>query len=114
MPNAILRANAQSLPEPTNRRAILGAVLAAAAAGATAAFPAAASPSPALSAIDRRVIDLWRRRATQAILARLSEESDAAEAKLPRNGRKKAAKMSFRTEVQRDWTRELDGPRSPI
>ena len=35
MPNATVRANAQALPEPTNRRAVLGA------------------------ASDREVLDLW-------------------------------------------------------
>ena len=83
MPNATVRANAQALPQATNRRAILGAVLAAGAAGAAAALPAGAA-APALSAIDQRVLDLWRRRAKlKAIAERLSEEHDAAEAKLP-------------------------------
>jgi hypothetical protein len=40
MPNATLRANAQTLPEATNRRAVLGAVLAA---GALASLPSAAA-----------------------------------------------------------------------
>jgi hypothetical protein len=43
MPNATLRANAQALPEATNRRAVLGAVLAAGVVGATAVLPSAAS-----------------------------------------------------------------------
>jgi hypothetical protein len=43
MSNATVRANARALPEATNRRAILGAVLAAGAAGATAVLSAAAS-----------------------------------------------------------------------
>src|ERR1700722_17056284 len=59
MPNATVRANAQTLPETTNRRAVLGAVLAAGVAGATAALPGAAAQLPPLSAIDRRVLDLW-------------------------------------------------------
>ena len=37
MPKATVRANAQALPEPTNRRAVLGAVLAAGAAAVTRA-----------------------------------------------------------------------------
>jgi len=46
MPNATVRANARTLPEATtNRRAVLGAVLAAGAMGATAAIPAIAKPS---------------------------------------------------------------------
>jgi hypothetical protein len=61
MPNATMRANAQTLPE-ANRRAVLGAVLAAGALGATAALPAYAAPgAAALSATDRRVLDLWQR-----------------------------------------------------
>ena len=84
MPNATVRANARTLPGVTNRRAVLSAVLAAGAAGVTAALPAVASAAPALSARDRRVLDLWRRRAKlKAIAARLSEEYDAAKAKLP-------------------------------
>jgi hypothetical protein len=62
MPNATVRANARTLPEATNRRAVLGAVLAAGVAGATAVLPAYAAPGPvALSPIDRRVLDLWQR-----------------------------------------------------
>ena len=61
MTNATLRANAQTLPEATNRRAVLGAVLAAGALGATAVLPAYAATGPAaLSATDRRVLDLWQ------------------------------------------------------
>ena len=48
MPNATVRANAQALPEPTNRRAVLGAVLAAGAA-AVIALPATASRAIAAS-----------------------------------------------------------------
>jgi hypothetical protein len=49
MPNATVRATAQDFPQATNRRAILGAVLAAGAAGATAVLPAAASRAIAAS-----------------------------------------------------------------
>jgi hypothetical protein len=63
MPNTTVRATARTLPESTNRRAVLGAVLAAGAAGATAALPSAASVTPALSALDRRILNLWRWRA---------------------------------------------------
>ena len=49
MPKATVRANAQALPEPTNRRAVLGAVLAAGAAAVTA-LPATASR--AIAAVD--------------------------------------------------------------
>jgi hypothetical protein len=49
MPNATARANARSLPQATSRRAVLGAVLAAGAAGATAVLPAAASRAIAAS-----------------------------------------------------------------
>jgi hypothetical protein len=46
----------------TNRRAVMGAIVAAGALGATAALPAYAAPGPvALSPIDRRVLDLWQR-----------------------------------------------------
>ena len=48
MPKATVRANAQALPEPTNRRAVLGAVLAAGAA-AVIALPATASRAIAAS-----------------------------------------------------------------
>jgi hypothetical protein len=47
MPNATVRANARTLPEGTNRRVVLGAVLATAAAGAAAA--------------DQRALLLWDR-----------------------------------------------------
>jgi hypothetical protein len=47
MPNATVRANTQALPEETNRRAVLGAVLAAAT--AAAALPALAAASVARS-----------------------------------------------------------------
>jgi hypothetical protein len=69
----------------TTRRAALGAILASGAASATAALPAHAAPeSPALSAADRRVLDLWRRRATLiAFRERLSEQRDAAETQMP-------------------------------
>ena len=54
MPNATVRANARSLPEATNRRALLGAVLIAGAAAATALPACAAFETPGLSAVDRR------------------------------------------------------------
>ena len=47
----------------TDRRAVLGAVLAAGTVGATAVLPAAASAATTLSAVDRRVLDLWRQHA---------------------------------------------------
>ena len=85
MPNATVRANSPALPETTNRRAVLGGVLAAGAFGATAALPACAAPGPvALSAADRRVLDLWNRRGRMlAARDRISEEIDAAAAQLP-------------------------------
>ena len=46
MPKATVRANAQALPEPTNRRAVLGAILAAGAIGALPAAARAASSHP--------------------------------------------------------------------
>jgi len=54
-----------------NRRAIIGVVLAT---GAVAAIPAAAiAATPTLSAVDRRVLDLWRRwHRTYAIIRRQS------------------------------------------
>ena len=61
-------------PCPINRRAVLGAVLAAGAVAATA-LPAAALEAPPLSAVDRRVLDLWRRH--QDLLAILDSEDGA-------------------------------------
>jgi hypothetical protein len=56
----------------TNRRAVLGAALAAGVAGATTTLPGYAAPAAPLSAVDRRVLDLWRRRAKlNAIVDRL-------------------------------------------
>jgi hypothetical protein len=49
MPKATALANALTLPEATNRRAVLGAIIAAGAAGATAVLPAAASRAIAAS-----------------------------------------------------------------
>ena len=63
----------------TNRRAVLGGAIAAGAAGATAVLPAAASSGPQLSAIDRKVIDLWQRR-QQMIAASEDECFDPSEA----------------------------------
>jgi hypothetical protein len=84
MPNATVRANAQTLPETTNRRAVLGAVLAAGVAGATAALPGAAAQLPPLSAIDRRVLDLWRRYTRlRAAIGRIKDQTDAAKAQIP-------------------------------
>ncbi len=61
----------------TNRRAVLGAVLAAGAAGATAALPTAASACPALSDVDRRILDLWSRLAkVRAISKKLNADFD--------------------------------------
>jgi hypothetical protein len=47
MPNATVRANARTLPEVINRRSVLGAILAAGAAGATAVLPAASGAAAA-------------------------------------------------------------------
>lgn len=52
----------------SDRRAVLGAALAAGAVGATAVLPASAS-APQLSAVDRRVLDLRRRRARLLAIA---------------------------------------------
>jgi hypothetical protein len=49
MPNATVRADARTLPEATTRRAALGAIIAAGAAGVTTVLPAAASGSIAAS-----------------------------------------------------------------
>ena len=60
-----------------NRRAVLAGALAAGALGPTAALPAAVAQSPSLSAVDHRVLDLWRRRARlSAIVDRLYELDD--------------------------------------
>jgi hypothetical protein len=81
-----VRANAPTLPEATTRRAALGAIIAAGAVGATAGLPAHATTEwPALSAVDRRILDLWRRRAKLvAFCERLDEQIDAAKAQMPR------------------------------
>jgi hypothetical protein len=64
MPNATERANARPLPETTNRRAVLGAVLVAGAATAAIALPAMASPAvatdPILALIERHKL-AWAR-----------------------------------------------------
>lgn len=62
----------------TNRRAVLGAVLAAAAI-VTVASEAMPAPLSSLSPVDRRVLDLWRRRAKlNAIVDRLLGLDDGA------------------------------------
>jgi hypothetical protein len=84
MPNDTLRADARALPETTNRRAVMGAVLAAGAAAVLPAVASAASPTPPLSALDRRVLDLWRRRTRmRAALDQIRNQMDAAEAQMP-------------------------------
>jgi hypothetical protein len=78
MPNTV-RADARDLPKATNRRAVLGAVLAAGAVAATA-LPASALGAPPLSAVDRRVLSLWGRgRAMKETGDRLSAEWCAKE-----------------------------------
>jgi hypothetical protein len=72
MPNATARANARTLPAATNRRAVLGAVLAA---GATAALLARAAEGPSLSAVDKHVLALW---ADRAKLKAIGDRRDAA------------------------------------
>jgi hypothetical protein len=68
----------------TNRRAVLGAVLAAGAIAVPALPSFATVEAPGLSAVDRRVLDLWnRRRRLRAALDRLSDRIDAAEAQMP-------------------------------
>jgi hypothetical protein len=76
---------ANALLETTNRRAVLGGVLAAGALGATAALPAYAAPGVAqLSATDRRVLDLWsRRNRMRAALERISNQMNAAASQMP-------------------------------
>lgn len=54
----------------TNRRAVLGAVIAVGVVGTTSLSAAAAPAAPKLSAIDRRVLDLWSRRAKLQLLSR--------------------------------------------
>jgi hypothetical protein len=61
MPNATVRANTQALPEETNRRAVLGAVLAA---GAAAALPAVAIATVARSHPDAALFALIERART--------------------------------------------------
>jgi hypothetical protein len=81
MPNTV-RANARAMPKATNRRAVLGAVLAAGA--AATALPASALGAPPLSAVDRRVLSLWgRRRAMEETGDRLTAEWLAKEKLLP-------------------------------
>lgn len=62
----------------TNRRAVMGAALAAGAIASTAGLPAAAS-EPQLSAVDHRVLDLWRRLTKlQAISRKLCDDREVA------------------------------------
>jgi hypothetical protein len=49
MPTSTVRADARTLPDATTRRAALGAIIAAGAAGATAVLPAAATRAIAAS-----------------------------------------------------------------
>ena len=61
----------------TSRRAVLGVALAAGAVAATALPQATAATLSSLSPIDRRVLDLWRRRTKlNAIVDRLSGLDD--------------------------------------
>jgi hypothetical protein len=83
MSNANERANARALPERTNRRAVLGAILAGGAAAA-AVLPASVANASALSPADLRALDLYRRyRRAVAISDRLAEQRAAAEDRLP-------------------------------
>jgi hypothetical protein len=72
MPNATVRANAQAMPEETNRRAVLGAVLAAGAASVLPAVAAACSHHP-----DAELVALIERARTADALA--DEASMAAD-----------------------------------
>jgi hypothetical protein len=56
MPNAAVRANARTLPETTDRHAVLGADLAAGSAGAPAILPAAAATQNELTKSDRQIL----------------------------------------------------------
>ena len=63
----------------TNRRAIMGAVVAVGAVATTSLSAAAIAPAPKLSATDRRVLDLWARRAKLRLLSRRTADAfDAA------------------------------------
>jgi hypothetical protein len=73
MPNATLRANVRPMPEATNRRAVLGAVLAA---GATAALPAAARADVMLNYPDAELFALIK----SANAAKSSGDEACAEA----------------------------------
>jgi hypothetical protein len=53
----------------TDRRAVLGTALAAAALSATAVSSAVAASRPQLSAVDRHILDLWRQRAELSVIA---------------------------------------------
>jgi hypothetical protein len=65
----------------TNRRAVLGAVLAGAAIGVVpvAAALAASAAAPELSAIDREVLDLWHGRLENFRMAMLPENDDESD-----------------------------------
>jgi hypothetical protein len=119
MPNATERATAPAMPKATNRRAVLGAVLAAGAIGATAVLPVYAASGPApLSAVDRRVLDLWnRRRRLVTALDRLSERIDTAEAQMPEWARSGPKYVLAKGEIQTPGVTTppatLDGLKSP-
>ena len=59
----------------TNRRAVLGAVVAVGAVATTSLSAAAIAPAPKLSATDRRVLDLWARRAKLRLLSRRTADA---------------------------------------
>jgi hypothetical protein len=83
MSNANERANARALPETTDRRAVLGAIIAGGAVAA-ATLPATVANASTLSPADLRALDLYRRyRRTLAISDQIAERCDAAEARLP-------------------------------
>ena len=101
MPNAIVRATARTLPDVTSRRSVLGAVLAAGAVAVPALPSFASVETPALSAVDRRVLDLWnRRRRLRAALDRLSERIDAAAAQMPKWARSGPKYVLAKGEIQ--------------
>jgi hypothetical protein len=119
MPNATVRANARTMPEATNRRAVLGAILTAGAAvGLPAALASAAAPAPTLSPLDKRVEDLWlRRRRLKAIADQLNERWDAAADSLPAWAKPGPNIVSIdgtpRGKVFSDWPQVADLSRRP-